>query len=142
MSRLFTRERAPYALTILIILLDFTAVFFVTLWDAEFDASMLKTANFWLNYLIKTSFTLIAFYALTFLGTVSADKTPVVETLRKTINDARDTVTLNFLDDEQEKYITIKNRVSKAIAFLKKLDGKLRKARDIESRDEIREEKS
>ena len=68
------RQLMPLIFVILILLADFAAVFFLSALSADFDLSVLKTNEFWANYVITLLLIFIAYFALFSMVIIRATK--------------------------------------------------------------------
>lgn len=135
------RQLMPLIFVILILLADFAAVFFLSALSADFDLSVLKTSEFWANYVITLLLIFIAYFALIFYGNHKGNKSDEIISAQSDLYKAQKEVTINLLSGELEKHSNSKNVISKCYAIINRLDKKLRRIKKEEKRLKIVDEK-
>lgn len=132
--KLLSRNIIPYTITLLVIFADFAIVFFVTLWTPEFDTLSLRQSSFWLEQAVKTTVSLIAYFAFVYFSSTLTSRSTDIEMLRFQIMQNYDFVIINMLTDTRDAFVDIKNGIEKAKAYLSKIDKKLKRIKDDEKK--------
>ena len=103
--------------------------------------SVLKTSEFWANYVITLLLIFIAYFALIFYGNHKGNKSDEIISAQSDLYKAQKEVTINLLSGELEKHSNSKNVISKCYAIINRLDKKLRRIKKEGKRLKIIDEK-
>lgn len=138
----FKRETAPYLISIAVIVLDIGIIFMTSLAAIDFDLSKLSTSKFWASYITTLALTLIAYFATIGSGKKKATDKEEYSNILQALDDKREIVSNNFLDDKRDAFIDAKNRVEKLKAFIILIDKKLAKVKKDEKREQYKKAKN